>query len=163
MLFRSPELKLDSDFIHEKQTNPNSQTRQQQLDGVGAAIKGKDGKVASDSTGTGNINDVSGNNTNGNGQNGNTGINSSEPIRIRIGNTTNFMVNVAGCCHPSYEDEIIGYVSRGRGLIIHRKDCPSFARIPNINQRTIDVVWDEKPITISRNTGTKQKKTKVKK
>ena len=62
--------------------------------------------------------------------------------KIRIGKTTNFLVKKAGCCNPQIGDEIIGYVSRGRGIIIHRADCPVFARIPNCAAQSLAVEWD---------------------
>jgi GTP pyrophosphokinase len=71
-----------------------------------------------------------------------------EPIRIRIGDTTNFMVKSAKCCNPVFGDEIIGYVSRGRGLIIHRTGCENFLRIPNVEERSVSVIWEQKPIVV---------------
>jgi GTP pyrophosphokinase len=65
------------------------------------------------------------------------------PTKVRIGNTTNFMVTMAKCCHPVYGDEIIGYVSRGRGVIVHRTDCRVFARSPNSTAQSIDADWEE--------------------
>ena len=65
------------------------------------------------------------------------------PVKIRIGDTTNFMINVAKCCNPRFGDEIVGYVSRGRGIIVHKKDCKNFERIPNIEERYIPVIWEE--------------------
>ena len=65
------------------------------------------------------------------------------PVKIRIGDTTNFMINVAKCCSPKFGDEIVGYVSRGRGIIVHKKDCKNFAKIPNIQERYIPVIWEE--------------------
>ena len=65
------------------------------------------------------------------------------PVKIRIGDTTNFMINVAKCCNPRFGDEIVGYVSRGRGIIVHKKDCRNFERIPNIEDRYIPVIWEE--------------------
>ncbi len=62
--------------------------------------------------------------------------------KIRIGDTTNFLVSRAGCCNPQYGDEIVGYVSRGRGIIIHRQDCRSFFLISNREERTLEVEWD---------------------
>jgi GTP pyrophosphokinase len=62
---------------------------------------------------------------------------------VRIGNTTNFMVTMAKCCKPVYGDEIIGYVSRGRGVIVHRTDCRVFARSPNSAAQSIDADWEE--------------------
>lgn len=67
-----------------------------------------------------------------------------ESIKIRIGDTTNFLVKAAKCCNPVFGDEIIGYVSRGRGLIIHKIGCSNFLRIPNVKERSIAVVWEEK-------------------
>ena len=57
-----------------------------------------------------------------------------------------FMINVAKCCSPKFGDEIVGYVSRGRGIIVHKKDCKNFERIPNIEERYIPVIWEETKI-----------------
>ena len=81
----------------------------------------------------------------------------SEPIKIRVGDTTNFMVKAAGCCNPVYGDDIIGYVSRGRGLIIHCASCPEFARIPHVAERTVAVVWEDRPV-IPASLGRSQKR-----
>ena len=64
--------------------------------------------------------------------------------KIKIGDTTNFLVNFAGCCTPKPGDAIVGYVSNSRGVIIHRADCLTFQRIPNIERRTIAVEWEKK-------------------
>jgi GTP pyrophosphokinase len=42
---------------------------------------------------------------------------------ITIGGVGDLMTKMAGCCHPIIGDGIIGYVSQGRGVIIHRQDC----------------------------------------
>jgi len=62
--------------------------------------------------------------------------------KIRIGNTTNFLVSRARCCEPQFGDAIVGYVSCGRGIIIHREDCHVFSLIPNRQERTLEVEWD---------------------
>ena len=62
--------------------------------------------------------------------------------KIRIGDTTNFLISRAHCCNPQYGDEIVGYVSRGRGIIIHRMDCHVFNLTPNRQERTLEVEWD---------------------
>ena len=64
--------------------------------------------------------------------------------KIRIGDTTNFLLSRAHCCEPKFGDEIVGYVSRGRGIIIHRQDCHVFSLIPNRQERTLEVEWDTK-------------------
>lgn len=62
--------------------------------------------------------------------------------KIRIGDTTNFLISRAGCCNPQFGDEIVGYVSRGRGIIIHRLDCHVFSLIPNREVQTLELEWD---------------------
>lgn len=66
-------------------------------------------------------------------------------LKIRVGDTTNFMIKFAQCCHPAPPDGITGYVSRGRGIIIHRSECANFARIPEVAQRSIAVEWELPP------------------
>lgn len=63
-------------------------------------------------------------------------------LKIRIGDTTNFMIKFALCCKPVPPFPITGYVSRGRGIIIHRADCKNLAAIPEIKNRSIMVEWD---------------------
>lgn len=63
-------------------------------------------------------------------------------IAIRVGNERNLMVHFAQCCTPTIGDDIVGYVSRGRGLIIHRRDCRSVQSIPDLHERSIDVEWE---------------------
>lgn len=63
--------------------------------------------------------------------------------KIKIGKTTNFLMTIAGCCSPKYPDEIAGYVSRFRGITIHRKDCRIYQNIPDIENRSIEVEWEE--------------------
>lgn len=65
-----------------------------------------------------------------------------DALKIRIGDTSNFLVTLARCCNPSYGDAIVGYVSRGRGLIVHKAGCRNFSRIPNVNERSVEVLWD---------------------
>ena len=65
-------------------------------------------------------------------------------LRIRIGGSTNFPVRFAGCCKPTSDSAICGYVANGRGVIIHRKSCINLKRIPDLEARLIDVEWDIK-------------------
>lgn len=65
-----------------------------------------------------------------------------QKISFRIGDEKNLMISIAQCCNPKTGDEIIGYVSRGRGIIVHRKDCPNLKNIKDIEDRTIEVEWE---------------------
>lgn len=60
---------------------------------------------------------------------------------IIIEGIDNIKVSIANCCNPVPGDEIIGYITRGRGVSVHRCDCPNLADIDY--DRTIDVSWDE--------------------
>lgn len=48
-------------------------------------------------------------------------------------------VALSPCCSPVYGDNIIGFVSKGQGIKVHRADCPNIAH----ERRVIDVYWDE--------------------
>ena len=65
--------------------------------------------------------------------------------RIRIDNTTNFFITIARCCSPRPGDPISGYVSRKRGITVHRADCLTFLRIPDLEHRQVTVEWDTRP------------------
>jgi len=65
--------------------------------------------------------------------------------RIRIRGEEGMMVRFARCCNPLPGEPIIGYITLGKGVSIHRKDCPNlkyFAR--NIERIIEDVTWIEK-------------------
>jgi len=49
-------------------------------------------------------------------------------------------VRFAGCCNPLPGDAIVGYVSRGRGYIIHTADCPNVQNMEP--ERTLTVHWE---------------------
>lgn len=64
---------------------------------------------------------------------------------IVIGKERNLMIHLAGCCNPSIGDQIIGYISRGRGIIVHRADCKNLNSIPEFKERQIKVEWETEP------------------
>ena len=44
---------------------------------------------------------------------------------VTINGMTGMLVSFAGCCSPVPGDDIVGFVTRGRGIVVHRKDCPN--------------------------------------
>ena len=54
------------------------------------------------------------------------------------------LYNLAQCCKPAYPDLIAGYVTRTKGVSIHRADCLIYQRIPHKEDRNVDVAWDTK-------------------
>jgi guanosine-3',5'-bis(diphosphate) 3'-pyrophosphohydrolase len=65
------------------------------------------------------------------------------PQRIVSGGVGDLLTNLAACCRPVNGDEIVGYVTRGRGLSVHRADCPNVANLTD-RERLIPVTWDDK-------------------
>jgi GTP diphosphokinase / guanosine-3',5'-bis(diphosphate) 3'-diphosphatase len=55
----------------------------------------------------------------------------------------NMLVRFAQCCNPVPHDEITGFITRGRGVSIHRMDCPSICDLMNDPSRFIDVAWED--------------------
>ncbi|MCI7601306.1 MAG: bifunctional (p)ppGpp synthetase/guanosine-3',5'-bis(diphosphate) 3'-pyrophosphohydrolase [Megasphaera sp.] len=52
------------------------------------------------------------------------------------------LVRLAKCCSPVPGDPIIGFITRGRGVSVHRADCPNVTHSQNDVDRLIDVEWD---------------------
>lgn len=65
-----------------------------------------------------------------------------ERIIFKIDDEKNMMINLAKCCQPSTGDNIIGYVSRGRGIIVHCRNCPNLSHITDFSHRNIEVEWE---------------------
>lgn len=53
------------------------------------------------------------------------------------------LVRLSHCCHPVPGDDIVGYVTKGRGVSIHRKDCPNVHVSAEQEDRLLEVEWEE--------------------
>ena len=54
----------------------------------------------------------------------------------------NVLVRLAQCCNPVPGDPIVGYISRGRGVVVHTHDCPNVAKLRGDRGRWVDVEWE---------------------
>jgi GTP pyrophosphokinase len=62
---------------------------------------------------------------------------------VRVKGVDNLLVRLARCCNPVPGDDISGYITRGRGVSIHRKDCPNLKNlVAEDSERLIEVDWD---------------------
>ncbi|MEE9537906.1 MAG: bifunctional (p)ppGpp synthetase/guanosine-3',5'-bis(diphosphate) 3'-pyrophosphohydrolase [candidate division NC10 bacterium] len=63
---------------------------------------------------------------------------------IRIDGVDDILIHFAKCCNPLPGDEIIGFITRGRGVTIHSADCPNIIAFRFDRERQIDVQWDDR-------------------
>jgi GTP pyrophosphokinase len=61
---------------------------------------------------------------------------------IKVKGVDDVVVRLAKCCRPVPGDEIVGYVSLGRGITIHREDCKNVQALKKAPERFTDVAWD---------------------
>jgi len=63
-------------------------------------------------------------------------------LSLGIEGTSNLLFHLAQCCRPIPGDEVVGYITRGKGISVHRSDCPNLKDLDL--ERIIEVKW-EKP------------------
>jgi RelA/SpoT family (p)ppGpp synthetase len=75
----------------------------------------------------------------------------SRPDSIQVQGTGGLLTRLALCCNPLPGDDIVGYVTRGRGVTVHRCDCPNILASQDM-ERLIEVNWGTRvetvPVTI---------------
>jgi len=62
---------------------------------------------------------------------------------VRIQGVDGLMVRYSQCCQPVPGDPVVGYVTRGRGVSIHRADCPNVLLLADEPERRLDIDWKE--------------------
>jgi GTP pyrophosphokinase len=62
---------------------------------------------------------------------------------IRIQGVDGLMVRYAQCCQPVPGDPVVGYVTQGRGISIHRSDCPNLLPLSAEGERRVEIDWQE--------------------
>lgn len=62
---------------------------------------------------------------------------------IVIAGVDNLLVRLGRCCTPVPGDQVSGYITKGRGVSVHRIDCPNLSAAQKSGQRVIDVMWED--------------------
>lgn len=62
---------------------------------------------------------------------------------ILVHGSDDILVNMAHCCKPIPGEDVVGYVTRGRGVSVHRRNCRNIAQLILDPDRRIDVLWDK--------------------
>ena len=79
--------------------------------------------------------------------------NKKDTLKVRheggvvIQGASGLLIRIAKCCNPVPGDEIVGYITKGRGVAIHRRDCMNLRAQDNYEQRLIDVEWEDNNTT----------------
>ncbi|MGL5245195.1 MAG: RelA/SpoT family protein [Sarcina sp.] len=67
---------------------------------------------------------------------------SNSSYGVTVKGLSNLMIRFARCCNPVPGDEIVGYITKGRGVSVHRKDCSNFKSIiEKQSEKVVDVSW----------------------
>lgn len=69
------------------------------------------------------------------------GEGNSESGGVIVKGMSGLLTRFAGCCNPVPGDEIVGFVSRGRGVVIHRADCPNIKSLETEEGRILPAEW----------------------
>jgi GTP diphosphokinase / guanosine-3',5'-bis(diphosphate) 3'-diphosphatase len=62
--------------------------------------------------------------------------------KIRITGAERGVLSFANCCHPLPGDDIIGYLSPGKGIVVHRTECPNVVELRKSPERCVAIEWD---------------------
>lgn len=70
------------------------------------------------------------------------GVSSSSQLGIHVDGIEDVAIRIPECCRPVPGDDVIGYISLGRGITIHRRDCPNVRSLERNPERFTAVHWD---------------------
>jgi GTP pyrophosphokinase len=63
-------------------------------------------------------------------------------IGLSIDGNSDVLIKLSQCCQPIPGDEVVGFITRGRGITVHKRSCPSLKRLRVEKERFINIQWD---------------------
>ncbi|MGH8232796.1 MAG: RelA/SpoT family protein [Rhodanobacteraceae bacterium] len=63
--------------------------------------------------------------------------------KIRISGAERGILSFGNCCHPVPGDDIVGYLSPGKGIVVHRIECPNLVELSKLPERRVEIGWDK--------------------
>ena len=63
--------------------------------------------------------------------------------KIRISGAERGILSFGNCCHPVPGDDIVGYLSPGKGIVVHRVECPNVVELAKQPERRVEIGWDK--------------------
>jgi guanosine-3',5'-bis(diphosphate) 3'-pyrophosphohydrolase len=70
----------------------------------------------------------------------------TRPAGLSVGGMSGLLTRLANCCSPLPGDPVVGFTSRGRGVVVHRADCKNLRRFrERSGERLIEVIWNTMP------------------
>jgi GTP pyrophosphokinase len=80
-------------------------------------------------------------------------VKNREQAGVTVKGVDNLLIRFSRCCNPIPGDEIIGFITKGRGISVHRRDCINVLTLPeDEKQRVISVEWDKQKNDMSYDT-----------
>ena len=70
-------------------------------------------------------------------------LSSKNKSSVIVDGNSNVLISLAQCCQPIPGDEVIGFITRGKGISVHKKNCASIKRLAHSSERFIKIVWAE--------------------
>ncbi len=67
---------------------------------------------------------------------------------ITINGASNVLIRLSQCCQPIPGDDVVGFITRGRGITVHKRNCPSLKRLAHEQERFVSIKWEGAPDTL---------------